>query len=649
MNTTQERILIAVILLVAGMLLYPPFQRVASNGATYNMGYGWIFDPPGRDATVNVAILLMQWVGVLVVGGLGFFLAKGADPSTNSQGPKGVGGWLLLLVAGMLAIGPLLGAARVGSAMFFVEAQFPALKTMGEWGAYKTVMWLAFFAFAALSVYGGWGLLRGKDWSMVGRAKTVLWLVGPGGSLVLGVLIPKMTLSESNIDGGVVGGFIASVLSAAIWTAYLSKSKRVRNTYSDPAVSGDIPHEIVGNLPAITAKVTTTLGNSGPAVPSNSATHESDDWAYERISEEIESGNRDKATWTRAFANTGGDDKQTTALYIKLRVEKLKAIEEAAETNAANQIEEVIPSKCDAPAVDQVVSESNIVTPITIGVAMGALILLVVVFGAKLSGALGPTPAPAPAGGGTVSAPSIPTLLSPQEMRPGKVFKDCADCPEMVIVPAGSFEMGSNADECEEKPVHTVRIGKPFAMGKTEVTQGQWRSIMGSNPSRFSSCGDDCPVEGVSWNDAKTFIERLSGKTGKTYRLPSESEWEYACRAGGTHTYCGGENIDSVAWYKSNSGNKTHSVATKQANAWGLHDMSGNVSEWVEDCLSKDYYGAPTDGSARTSGGCERRVVRGGSWYSQPRPACSAFRFFGEASGLLGNFSSGIRLARMLQ
>lgn len=648
MNTNQKRILIAVILLVAGMLLYPPFQRVVSNGATYNMGYGWIFDPPGRDATVNVVILLMQWVGVLVVGGLGFFLAKGADPSTNSQGPKGVGGWLLLLVAGMLAIGPLLGAARVGSAMYFVEAQFPALKTMGEWGTYKTVMWLAFLTFAALSVYGGWGLLRGKDWSAVGRAKSILWLIGPGASLVLGVLIPKMTLSESNIDGGFVGGFIASVLSAAIWTAYLSKSKRVRNTYSDPAASGDIPHEIVGNLPATPAKVTTTPGNSGPAVPSNSATHESDDWAYEKISEEIESGNRDKATWTRAFANTGGDDKQTTALYIKLRVEKLKAIEEAAVTNAAKQNEEVTPPKSDAPAVDQAVSESNIVTPVTIGVAIGALILLVVVFGAKLSGALGPTPTPAPVGDGTASGPSIPTLLSPQEMRPGKVFKDCADCPEMVILSAGSFDMGSNNGDSDEKPVHTVRIGNPFAMGKTEVTQGQWRSIMGSNPSLFSSCGDDCPVEGVSWDDAKIFIQRLSVKTGKAYRLPSEAEWEYACRAGGTHTYCGGEDIDSVAWYKSNSGNNTHSVATKQANAWGLHDMSGNVWEWVEDCWTKNYNGAPTDGNAWTSGGCDRRVLRGGSWAGKPPFARSANRFVDVLPDLHGDAGRGIRPARML-
>lgn len=371
MNTNQKRILIAVILLVGGMLLHPPFQRVASNGATYNMGYGWIFDPPGRDATVNVAILLMQWIGVLVVGGLGFFLAKGANPSTNSQGPIGVGGWLLLLVAGMLAIGPLLGAARVGSAMYFVEAQFPALKTMGEWGSYKTVMWLAFLVFAALSVYGGWGLLRGKDWSAVGRAKTVLWLVGPGGSLVLGVLIPKMTLSESNIDGGFVGGFIASVLSAAIWTAYLSKSKRVRNTYGGKnALAGTSTK----NAAIIaTAPPTTSWQNSGPSpgVPATSepsqaspdftppytatsqqrhsaqvanATTQSppptpiqpptsfavdEDAVYATVAAELESGNTDKGLWIRIYAECDGDEQKTKICYIRQRAERLLAIERA--------------------------------------------------------------------------------------------------------------------------------------------------------------------------------------------------------------------------------------------------------------------------------------------------------------------------------
>jgi formylglycine-generating enzyme required for sulfatase activity len=196
-----------------------------------------------------------------------------------------------------------------------------------------------------------------------------------------------------------------------------------------------------------------------------------------------------------------------------------------------------------------------------------------------------------------------------KELRPGKVFKDCADCPEMVVIPAGSFEMGSNSGDSDEKPVHTVRIGKAFALAKTEVTQGQWRSVMGSNPSNFSSCGDDCPVEKVNWSDAEEYVRKLSQKTGKSYRLPSEAEWEYACRAGGTHAYCGGESIDSVAWYGSNSGSKTHLVGRQQANPWGLYDMSGNVWEWTEDCWNGSYRRAPSDGSAWTSGECGERVL----------------------------------------
>ena len=232
-----------------------------------------------------------------------------------------------------------------------------------------------------------------------------------------------------------------------------------------------------------------------------------------------------------------------------------------------------------------------------------------------------------------------------EAMRPGRVFRDCGDCPEMVVIPAGSFEMGSNNGDSDEWPIHTVRIGRPFALGKTEVTQTQWRAVMGSNPSHFGGC-DDCPVETVRWNDAQEFVRRLSQKTGKTYRLPSEAEWEYVCRAGGTHTYCGNDNVDAVAWYGSNSGSRTRPVAGRQPNALGLYDMSGNVWEWVEDCYNDSYNGAPTDGSAWTSGNCGARVVRGGSWYFSPRDvrAANRFRYFPE----LRLYDFGFRPARML-
>ncbi len=197
----------------------------------------------------------------------------------------------------------------------------------------------------------------------------------------------------------------------------------------------------------------------------------------------------------------------------------------------------------------------------------------------------------------------------------------------------------------DESPVHRVSL-RSFAMGKTEVTQGQWRAVMGNNPSYVSSCGADCPVEQVSWNDAQDYVRKLSAHTGKTYRLPSEAEWEYACRAGGRHEYCGGDSIESVAWYASNSNSKTHSVAGKQANAFGLYDMSGNVWEWTEDCWNGSYSGAPSDGSAWTSGDCGKRVLRGGSWNYGPRGARSAIRSRSVSAGW--DINVGFRLARML-
>ena len=235
--------------------------------------------------------------------------------------------------------------------------------------------------------------------------------------------------------------------------------------------------------------------------------------------------------------------------------------------------------------------------------------------------------------------PNTPCVLDKQVVISAPAA--CADCPEMVVIPAGSFEMGgTNSDE---QPVHRVTL-RSFSMGKTEVTQGQWRAVMGSNPSSFSNCGDNCPVEQVSWEDAKQFVSRLSAKTGKTYRLPSETEWEYACRAGGRQEYCGSDRADNVGWYYVNSGNATHPVAGKQVNAWGLHDMSGNVWEWTEDCWNQNYSNAPTDGSVWTSGACSQRVVRGGSWINNPQYLRSASRFRSTTANRYYNL--GFRVAR---
>lgn len=226
-----------------------------------------------------------------------------------------------------------------------------------------------------------------------------------------------------------------------------------------------------------------------------------------------------------------------------------------------------------------------------------------------------------------------------------ETFRDCPDCPEMVSIPAGSFDMGLNGASPNEKPMHHVTIAQTFAMGKTEVTQAEWRAVMGNNPSYFSACGDTCPVEMVSWNEAQDFVSKLSQKTGKQYRLPSEAEWEYACRAGGSQQFCGDDSMDKVGWHSGNKNNPTHPVAGKQANAFGLFDMNGNVSEWVEDSYHDNYNGAPVDGSVWQGDGAQR-VTRGGSWNYPPLLNRAAIRF-GDKPVNHFNFN-GFRVVRVL-
>lgn len=245
----------------------------------------------------------------------------------------------------------------------------------------------------------------------------------------------------------------------------------------------------------------------------------------------------------------------------------------------------------------------------------------------------------------TQAAPPSP----PTQSAPPKEFKDCANCPEMVVIPAGSFDMGSHNGSDDRKPVHRVTINQSFAMSKTEITQGQWKSLMDGNPSYFGNCGDNCPVERVSWLEAQSFIKRLNEKTGKQYRLPTESEWEYACRAKGRNEYCGSDNPDDVAWYADpadNPGEKTFPVAAKQTNAFGLYDMSGNVKEWVEDTWHDNYNGAPADGSAWVGADSLKRVIRGGAWKYGPRFARAAVR--GSNEHTRRESDTGFRVVRVL-
>lgn len=193
---------------------------------------------------------------------------------------------------------------------------------------------------------------------------------------------------------------------------------------------------------------------------------------------------------------------------------------------------------------------------------------------------------------------------------------------EMVQIPADTFQMGdlSGIGHDDERPVHTVTISQGFYMGKFEVTQAQWRAIMGTNPSEFT--GNDLPVEQVSWNYCQTFCQKVSARTGRSIRLPTEAEWEYACRAGTKTDYYYGNYIwqrGDYAWYSGNSNDMTHPVGLKYPNAWGLYDMTGNVWEWCNDWYG-DYSGDPqTDPTGPSTG--DYRVYRGGGWNSDSEPA----------------------------
>ena len=233
-------------------------------------------------------------------------------------------------------------------------------------------------------------------------------------------------------------------------------------------------------------------------------------------------------------------------------------------------------------------------------------------FGSKLDDAA-QTPPPAQI---TIQLPDLPINATP--------FK-------MVYIPAGEFTMGSPDNEKDrsaiEGPQHRVTITPPFYMGMYEVTQAQWQAVMGSNPSSFK--GGNLPVESVSWNDCQEFIKKLNTLGQGIFRLPTEAEWEYACRAGTvTRFYWGDDNdysqIGQYAWYSSNSGSQTHEVGKKLPNAWGLFDMSGNVWEWCQDWYSDYTSDRQTDPQGPSTG--SYKVFRGGSWGNDPGYCSSAHR-----------------------
>ncbi len=209
------------------------------------------------------------------------------------------------------------------------------------------------------------------------------------------------------------------------------------------------------------------------------------------------------------------------------------------------------------------------------------------------------------------------------EPAPGTMWTEPATGIAFVWVPGGSFEMGCGPGtaQCpaDELPAHPARVGG-FWLSRTEITQGQWRRLLATNPSSFKK-GDAYPVDQVHWEDATAFLAKLNATGHGTFRLPSETEWEYACRAGHpADSYCGGGDPKAVAWYINNTIRSRSSmpVAGKAANAFGLFDMSGNLWEWTADCWSESYAGAPADGRVRTDAACLSHVLRGGSWGNYP-------------------------------
>ena len=222
------------------------------------------------------------------------------------------------------------------------------------------------------------------------------------------------------------------------------------------------------------------------------------------------------------------------------------------------------------------------------------------------------------------------------------------DAFDMVFVQSGSFNMGSNNGKADEKPIHTVSLSD-FYIGKSEVTQKQWRAVMGTDPPELKFVGcDNCPVESVSWNDIQEFLTKLNQRNpSKHYRLPTEAEWEFAARGGNKsngYIYSGSNSLNDVAWNTSNSGSKTHEVGGLQANELGIFDMTGNVWEWCSDWYGEKYYSiSPSQNPTGPSSGTYR-VLRGGSWFDVSGNCRVACRYWVSPTARVIDF--GFRVAR---
>ncbi len=237
---------------------------------------------------------------------------------------------------------------------------------------------------------------------------------------------------------------------------------------------------------------------------------------------------------------------------------------------------------------------------------------------------------------------------------PGETFRDCPDCVELVVVPVGEFQMGSNAKPAEA-PVHRVAIQKDFAIGRREVTFAEWDRCVAAGGCKYSPPDPawgrgDHPVTNVSWDDAKEFLAWLAKTTGKPYRLPTEAEWEYSARGGSSTPFWWGKEVGTGRAQCADCGvsetGRPAIVGSFRPNAFGLYDTAGNAAEWVEDCWNPSYRGAPNDGSAWTSGDCSLRVLRGGSFADKAHAVQSPARFRYDED--VRYYANGFRLARDL-
>jgi formylglycine-generating enzyme required for sulfatase activity len=268
----------------------------------------------------------------------------------------------------------------------------------------------------------------------------------------------------------------------------------------------------------------------------------------------------------------------------------------------------------------------------------------------------------------TLSRSAVPLSAAEEcALKPRNVFKECVDCPEMVVIPAGRFIMGSPESEADrsrdEGPQHPVTFVTQFAVARFAVTFAEWDACVADGGCNAYRPSDQAwgrgrrPVVNVSWDDATAYIEWLSRKTGRGYRLLSEAEREYVTRAGTTTPFWWGATISTQqANYNGNSSyangpkgeyrGRVVPVDSFKPNPWGLYQVHGNVSEWTQDCYHSDYSGAPSDGSAWTSGDCSRHMVRGGAWGYEPSTLRAAYRY-AEFTGAQVIFE-GFRVARPL-